>query len=155
MVGLEQMKPTLVSDDGSVAVYSVSNCYVIPLRFYAMHLNIGNVEFKIKPEDMSSNYRVTTRFCGEYLYDRIAGQAGLYPDFAIYDVTKRKWFGVTPDSCIKRIVFNTGEKEYGVQNVYPYEIEGITKDSVKARVELKYNLNFLNICTKRLSLIHI
>jgi hypothetical protein len=154
MVGFEQLKPTLVSETGKGEMYDATDCYIVPLRFYAAHLRIGNVDFKIKPEDMSHNYRVTTRFCGEFLYELAVSKElhreFKFPDFALYHTKRRKWYGVTPGQDVTLVVFQAGDRRYEVRNYYPYEMQYWKDYKVSARKELAYNVEFCQICNKSL-----
>lgn len=152
MVGFEQLKPILVSDTGKGEMYDATDCYIIPLRFYASHLRIGNVDFKIKPEEMSHNYRVTTRFCGEFLYELAMheelNREFVYPDFALYHTKRRKWYGVKPSDGVVLVTFGAGDRRYEVRNYYPYESQHWKRYKVPPRKELTYNVEFCQICTK-------
>lgn len=150
MVDLEELKPTLTSDSGKVVYYETEGCYVIPLRFFLQHLRIDNLEFKIPPEMMIRNYRVTTRFCGEFLYELVGHlhDDNLdYPDFVMFNTKLQKWFKMIPPEGVIGVRFGVNcTRVKAITNQYFYEWTNWKKAKISAPDEFRYNAQFLDLC---------
>jgi hypothetical protein len=114
-------------------------------------MRIGNLEFKIPPEEMSRNYRVTTRFCGEFLY-HIAENGELnvdsFPEFALFNAKEQKWYGIKVPDGITAVYFSVvGRPMKWVFNQYFYEWKDWKNANISAVDEFRYNTQFCNLCS--------
>lgn len=152
MVNWEELKPVYCTTGQGYEVYQVSDCYVIPCRFYAMHYLQGNLKLKMSPEDMTMNRRVTTRFCGEFLRE-LALMAnpkmkGEYPTLAVYDTKRRRWFAIEPKTSMFYLDMGVRQVKLPTADLY-WEDKFFGPDGkalFDAKNELFYNKSYSEVC---------
>jgi hypothetical protein len=138
--------------DESTTMYDITKCYVIPVQFLYLHYVMDNLKLELKPEEMRSNDRVTTRFMGELFSDFLwAKKNNTIPDvqFAVYDSDLRKWYSITNvRTPYITFLIGTEEKKIGSLGSF-YSFDGKQVESiVRASTEYAHNELTMDLCGK-------